>query len=107
LETGVSHSSLCLLVSGSYSLIFSLSAIIRIVKRRSWRMKALTWSMFALVLREARRTDRGSSSTVSRPFTKFLCHGNILSRDRVSLPNAFWIFSWVSPPVWHTKKKLN
>jgi hypothetical protein len=53
-----------------HSLILSSYAIIQIAKCRSWRMKALTWPMFVLVLTEAGRPDRGPTSTISRPFTK-------------------------------------
>jgi hypothetical protein len=52
------------------SLILSSSAITGIAKLRSWRMKALTYSTFLLVLAEAGRSDRVSSSTVSCSFTK-------------------------------------
>jgi hypothetical protein len=59
-------------------------------------MKALTWSTFVCVVTEARRPDRGTSSAISRPFIKYLCHRNTSSRDIESLPNAFWIYSYAS-----------
>jgi hypothetical protein len=54
---------------GDRILILLSSAIIRTVKRQSWRMKSFTRLTFVLVPTEAGRPDRGSSSTVSRPFT--------------------------------------
>jgi hypothetical protein len=73
-----------------HSLILSSSAIIQIVKRPSWRMKALTRMACVLVPTGARRLDSGSFSTVSRPSTKYLCNRNTWALDRESLPNAFW-----------------
>jgi hypothetical protein len=69
-------------------LILSSQAIVRIVKCRSWRMKALTQPMFVPVLTEARRTDRSSSSTISCPFQNSLSHRNTWARNT----DAFSIF---------------
>jgi hypothetical protein len=50
--------TLCNNLVDVYSLIVSSSAIIRIVKRRSWRMKVLTLLTFALVPTEVERPYR-------------------------------------------------
>jgi hypothetical protein len=59
-----------------HSSILSSSAIIRIVKRPSWRMVALTRSRFVPVLMETGCPDRRSY----RPFKVSLCHRNIWAR---------------------------
>jgi hypothetical protein len=55
----------------------SPSSIIWIVKRRFWRMKAVTRSTFVLVLRGTGRPNRSPYSTVSRPHAS-ICATEVL-----------------------------
>lgn len=57
------------------------SMIIRLIKRGSWRMKALPRLTILLDLTEEARWDRGSYSTVPRQFTEYLCLRNTRELD--------------------------
>jgi hypothetical protein len=67
----------------------SSSAIIRIVERRSWRMRPQTVDVCACSHRG------GSSSTVSRPFTKSEILGHVTE-------NHYQTLSVAPFPAWHT-----